>query len=222
MKYLNHKKIMTRVFNFEEQEKTKKQILIVLLMLLLIFVSVSFCSVEFLIGRIDDGNRYTGRMIDTIRIIISDDTAPFKIWAQKTSFDIFGERAGNSGVKIIDGHYVIAPGSYGSYTFNMQSSEEFDIKYTLKLSESDQNSPKLPLKYRLKEGTTQYKYINGIEWKTAEHISTASNTLPAGEGLYYTLEWKWDTSSDVEDTYIGLQRENAIYILNITINAEGE
>lgn len=108
LKYLDNKKIMTRVPNFEEQEKTKKQILIVLLMLLLIFVSVSFCSVEFLIGRIDDGNRYTGRMIDTIRIIISDDTAPFKIWAQKTSFDIFGERAGNSGVKIIDGHYVIA------------------------------------------------------------------------------------------------------------------
>jgi hypothetical protein len=153
-------------------------------------------------------------------IKVSDDIFPGQIWTQGTLVDIFGERIGNNGVKTIDGIQVIAPGAKGRYIFKLENPETFDIEYTLFFSESDQNSPRLPMKYRLVAGVSENSYLGGNNWESMENISTGDIPLPAGFVHYYTLEWKWETLNDIIDTAIGRQSGQPFYLLNINVNAK--
>lgn len=141
------------------------------------------------------------------------------VWSQSTSVDIFAQRDGNHGVSTLDGKNVIAPGSFGKYIFKVKNTESYPLKYNVDLQEVDQNSPKLPMRYRLKEGLVGENYMGGNDWKRAEDIKVLETTLAVNGERFYTLEWKWATSDNATDTQIGTQTNNPIYILDIIINA---
>lgn len=152
--------------------------------------------------------------------LLTDDTiAPRRYWTQSIDADIFGERSGNIGVRLIDGMKVIAPGAKGSYTFRIENPEAFDVRYTIGLSETDENVPKVPLQYRLKYGTSGSNYTGDGGWRSITDIGTVEQTIAAGDVHYYTLEWRWDPSEDLMDTRIGTQKGKPVYMLKITIDA---
>lgn len=153
-------------------------------------------------------------------ISVNDDIKPTQKWTQSTAIDIFSERAGNSGVTTIDGKNVIAPGSHGKYLFRIKNEESSSVKYSIVLTDDDENSPKLPMRYRLMKGVYGDGYIGGSDWKKASELSVTDSKLGAGEYTYYTLEWKWDSKDDKEDTAIGTQTGDPVYILEIKISAK--
>lgn len=169
----------------------------------------------------DDGASGTSDPRDSApEIIAGDDYNPYQVWTQVTSVDIFAPRTDNSGVKTVGGYTVISPGAAGKYIFKLKNPEQYPVEYSVKLDETDQNNPNLPLQYRLKASVSGSDYIGGSDWKNAGNIPAASAALSAGETTYFTLEWKWVTSGDSIDTDIGMQDGDPVYILNITISAQ--
>ena len=139
-----------------------------------------------------------------------------------STIDLFAERSGNFGVQTIAGKNVIAPGSHGSYLFRVKNPESRPLEYKITLSETDENNPKLPMKYRLKNGTGGTEYIGGDAWRSADSILVDWTNIGAGLVAYYTLEWRWDPANDSTDTAIGTQSGNTAYVLNIIINAQDQ
>lgn len=137
-------------------------------------------------------------------------------WTVATSVDIFGPRPGTSGVKTIGGETVIAPGSSGVYTFKIENPESRAVEYRISLEESDQNSPKLPMLYRIGAGLGG---LGDSPWRIAGSTSVETVTIERGATHYYTLEWKWASGDDTTDTAIGLQESNPAYVLSIMIDA---
>lgn len=158
---------------------------------------------------------------NTPDVDVNDDYNPSTKWTQLSHVDIFSPRTGNSGVfKDLAGKNVIKPGSSGRYVFKLQNSNSYAITYSLLLQESDSNNPKLPMKYRLLNGTTGSDYVGGdSSWKNADVIKKDSTTLEAGKSGTFTLEWEWETKSDEADTAIGIQGGSPVYVINIIIKA---
>jgi hypothetical protein len=92
--------------------------------------------------------------------------------------------------------------------------------YSIALSETDQNSPELPMRYRIRQGVSGNDYLGGNDWKKAEALLVTGAELAAGADMYYTLEWQWESHNDSINTAIGMQEGNPIYILEININAK--
>lgn len=153
-------------------------------------------------------------------IVAGDNLNPTQAWATLSTIDLFAERSGNYGVQTISGKNVIAPGSHGSYVFRIKNPETKLLAYSISLSETDENNPRLPMMYRLKRGTSGTDYIGGNGWKSADNLSLGLTPIPAGAVSYYTLEWKWDSSNDSLDTSIGKQSGTPVYILNIIVTAQ--
>ncbi|HSN95476.1 MAG TPA: hypothetical protein VLR89_10510 [Anaerolineaceae bacterium] len=154
------------------------------------------------------------------KVIVRDNTTSGQIWTSLTAVDLFAERAGNFGVQTILGKNVIAPGSYGAYGFYVYNPESYSIEYILRLSETDGNTPKLPMLYRLKRGTGGSDYIGGSAWKNAQNITLDWTTISPKATAPYTLEWKWDPSNNPLDTAIGTQNSTPSYVLVISITAQ--
>ncbi len=152
-------------------------------------------------------------------VLVTGETPVSQPWTQTTSVDIFAERPGNSGVRNIDGVNVIAPGAVGKYIFKLKNPENYPLVFNIVLSETDQNTPPLLMRYRLKPSVSGEDYIGGSSWKKASEIKAGSALLAADGEVYYTLEWKWLTTDDATDTALGMQKGNPIYILDIIINA---
>lgn len=138
-------------------------------------------------------------------------------WSLLTTVDIFGEREGNHNTRTVNGQTVLSPGAAGSYQFRVKNTEAYDIEYRVRLADTDENQPALPMKYRLKAGSV---YIDGTQWQTAAEIEAGMRTLIPGASDFFTLEWKWETVSDSSDTSIGKQTGDPQYILTIRINAQ--
>ena len=155
----------------------------------------------------------------TPNVEVGDDYKPGQTWTQMSSVDIFAKRQGNTGVQNINGKNVIAPGSKGTYIFKLKNPETYDLLYTITLTEPD-NSLKLPMKYRISKGSSGTDYIGGAGWKNPADIAASNYTLAAGESEYYTIEWKWVSSSDIEDTAIGINSGDKDYILDIIVKVQ--
>lgn len=152
-------------------------------------------------------------------LAVSDQYERWLEWTVGTSVDIFAPRPGNTGVTTIDGQAVIAPGAAGQYVFKIENPDSKAVEYTIRLTESDQNNPKLPMRYRLGTGTPGPDYRVDSTWREASAISSGNVTIEPGGTDYFTLEWKWVTTDDRTDTAIGMQGLGPVYMLNITISA---
>ncbi len=141
-----------------------------------------------------------------------------KVWTQISQVDIFAPRE-DTGVKLINGEKVIAPGASGLYLFRLYNPDSSTLRYWLKLSESDY---RLPIRYRLLSGISELdkSYVGDDEWKSAEEIEVNGKELSSGEYTYYTLQWKWVSQSNENDTELAKQQTVNYYVINITIDAE--
>jgi len=154
------------------------------------------------------------------RVIVRDNTTTGQIWTSYTAVDLFAERPGNFGVQTLQGKNVIAPGSYGAYSFTVRNPESLPMEYKLRLTETDGNTPNLPMLYRLKRGTAGSDYIGGSAWQTAQSIALDWTAIAPNATNAYTLEWQWDPSNNTLDTAIGTQTGSPSYVLVITITAQ--
>ena len=102
----------------------------------------------------------------------------------------------------------------------MQNPESLPLEYSIQLSETNENTPRLPMVYRLKRGNGGTDYIGGSAWKNAENIALTSAIINAKTNEIYTLDWKWNSTDDAVDTAIAVQSNRPAYILNIIITAQ--
>ena len=135
--------------------------------------------------------------IDNVFIVTDDDLT----WGQETSLNIFDNK--------FYGTNKIAPGVYGAYKFDVRNLSDYRIRYSINFSED--NDYKINLMYRLSKNG-EYLNENYQDVTNLENVIINSNDIDE-----YVLEWKW--VDNYNDTEIGENAENVIYILNIEINA---
>lgn len=150
--------------------------------------------------------------------------AAYQLWDQETPAHIFSERLGNQGVRTFDGMNVIAPGSNGTFIFAIENPEAYPVEYSITLSHEDENSPRLPVRYRLindvipPELAREEDFILGKQWRAAEDTVLPSVWLAPDSARFYTLQWQWDPSDNAVDTAIGTQQGHPVYRLRIYVH----
>ena len=118
------------------------------------------------------------------------------------------------------GGQVIAPGSAGTYSFVLENSSALAADY--RISFGEQNTYGVPISYRLKDSKG---YLSGADstWGIVSSVGPVTGSLEPGEGIEYTLEWKWNTTDDLTDTLLGIAaRDGVTYTLDIHVEAEQE
>ena len=114
---------------------------------------------------------------------------------------------------------LIAPGTQGSFTIDLQNLSEVNASYTIALTESNDNA--IPIQYS----------VNGTEWKdsVADLAMTALTDVPIkmnGATDQKTVYWRWvfdgNTNgahagqTDVYDTALGIAAQSAAPTVTIT------
>lgn len=113
------------------------------------------------------------------------------------------------------GGQVIAPGSTGTYNFILKNRSTLAADYRISLGE--QNTYGVPMMFRLKDSKG-----DDSTWGVVSGVG-ATGSLEPGEGMEYTLEWKWNTTDDLTDTLLGIAaRDGVTYTLDIHVEAEQE
>ena len=107
---------------------------------------------------------------------------------------------------------IIAPRSYGEYSYSVKNTTKKVIRYNISYAED--NVYNINLLYRVKRNGL---YITG--WKKASEIKFNEMNLPSGKTDNYVLEWYWKDSEN--DTSIG-ELDAATYTITINVTAKGE
>lgn len=128
-------------------------------------------------------------------------------YGNNTKLNIFSKTS----YYVVDGK--IAPGSENAYQFVIRNNNDFNIKYSLELTET--NKFNINMKYRLKLND---KYIVGDEnnWVSYEELDQYNLALASNTYDIYTLDWKWFEGSN--DTEVGMNIDSE-YRLDIKILA---
>lgn len=149
-------------------------------------------------------------------------------WSQQSMVDLFknrtsGEELGN---QMVNGKEVpvIAPGSSGYYDFNLKNDADYNIRFTLSISEG---SFHLPILYSVRDLETNYVYQGGSKVNTdGSAISTDYITLPPHSERSYRLGWNWQTDDwlapwwDNEFDTAAAGRKDRTYMVSVGIQAE--
>lgn len=103
---------------------------------------------------------------------------------------------------------MIAPGTMGSFSFDLENDSQVNAEYTIELTLTDDNNEAitLPLQFSL----------DGKAWgdlkNLAGNLVMDDTTTEADEGkTTATVQWKWDyerTGKDEEDTGLGIAASN--------------
>lgn len=114
------------------------------------------------------------------------------------------------------GRKIIAPGSKGIYKFCVKNVTDNNITYDI--SFFDKMTNPINMKYKLKIDNiyirgNQEKYVN-IKNLNVDDVIVVKDSINV-----FTLEWYWE-DSDKADTFVGSQKENQYYTLDLNIAAE--
>ncbi|NLW70211.1 MAG: carboxypeptidase-like regulatory domain-containing protein [Eubacteriaceae bacterium] len=122
-------------------------------------------------------------------------------------------------IGLFDGSDKLAPGSFGTYSFNVVNPQSFAVRFMLSISEergSGADHVLIPFLYRLKVNGS---YVSGNGWLTAEDIGSVYSNISANGQANCLLEWKWPYEGDDKtDTLLG--ESGAMHIINLTVQAE--
>lgn len=114
--------------------------------------------------------------------------------AVEQQWDIFGQT---------EVEKVIMPGKKGTYLFNINNENFFDI--VCKLEFDEENIYSINMDYRLREGN--YKYLKGSsnEYVDITSLDTEGIVIPARSFVTLALDWYWvnDGNGDEIDTNAG-------------------
>lgn len=118
--------------------------------------------------------------------------------------------------ELFDGEKIIAPGSYGKYTFLVKNLTGQNLTYDIDFADSMTNP--INMKYKLKIDNI---YIRGnkdsyvmVDDLQVDDVIVVEDSVNA-----FTLEWYWE-HNDVMDTYVGTRKDEQSYTLDITIDSE--
>lgn len=141
-------------------------------------------------------------------INVSDNT---QVWTTDTEVELFKvsykNNKGEITVKSAGNDKVIAPGTDGSYTFDLKntSKQASDYKIWVETTISS-NITAMPLQTRM-SGAQGWMLGDKNNWKDAKDLDGISTTqqLDAGKSAQYTIYWQWpfEQGRDEEDTNLG-------------------
>ena len=155
-------------------------------------------------------------------------------WDQQSLVDLFqnrtsGEELGTAKVKdSATGEErevpVIAPGSSGYYDFNLQNNADYNIRFTLSISEG---SFHLPILYSVRDFDTNFVYQGDSKVYTdGSPITTDYITIPPHSERRYRLEWNWQMDDwlapwwDNQFDTAAAAMEDRTYLVSVGIHAQ--
>ncbi|MBE6124114.1 MAG: hypothetical protein E7184_01035 [Erysipelotrichaceae bacterium] len=181
-------------------------------------------------------NPYTSISTNTFNITndsnlveISDES---KVWSSENDIEIFSTKYSNSNGNFVESgnsDKVIAPGTSGSYTFNLKNSSDGTIEYSVKLNamflinNQEVKLENVPLKTRIKSSDEDYHLGSEVVWASIDELNEFldSDKLNQNNHAYYTFDWKWDLEeNDSFDTALGLLANTQDVDFKITISTE--
>ena len=148
------------------------------------------------------------------------------IWNESTHINIFSSTYKN-GEQIItatsnNGEKIIAPGTNGSYVFEIKNTGNVAIDYTLEtLSEIEPFNMQLPVEIRIKRYDGYWVTGNNGGWLKVNNSNLGNDkfTLGANKRSYYTLYWRWTyEGEDSLDTHLGNEALENDIMLRIKLN----
>lgn len=141
-----------------------------------------------------------------------------KIWSTETAVELFkvsyANENGDITVRSAGGDKVIAPGTEGSYTFDLQntSTKTADYKIWVETRIASKITG-MPLQTRM-SGHKGWLLGSKNEWEEASALDGISTEeeIAAGKNAEYTIYWQWpfEQGTDENDTKIG----------NLTVNQQ--
>lgn len=146
-------------------------------------------------------------------------------WIKTTHLDIFKQEYSN--VKS-DGSgnikKVIAPGTSNDYTFSLQNSKNFNVKYSLEITGGNNSEHNIPIQLMIIDSNGA-SLTNG-EWVELQDFDKAADTgtINSKNEKQYTIRWKWDfeNGSDSYDTFLGNTSVTEEIPCHISINVIAE
>lgn len=126
------------------------------------------------------------------------------VWSTEQEINIFDNRFYSDS--------IIAPGVNGQYDFTVENTGEKLVNYNFVFEEL--NNKNINLQYKIKMNG---EYIID-KWTRIQNISLPSYELQPYTNANYTIEWEWIDAEN--DTSIGMDSQNASYILKININTQ--
>lgn len=115
-----------------------------------------------------------------------------------------------------DNQKIIAPGSNGIYKFAVKNLTGQNITYDINFLDAMTNP--INMKYKLKIDNV---YIRGNQnnYMNLSTLDTEDVIVVKDSINVFTLEWYWE-HDDVKDTFVGSQKTDQYYTLNLKIAAE--
>ena len=122
------------------------------------------------------------------------------------TFDLSSTKTTNNNVATAK----VAPGDVGSFTVKMDASgSEVAIEYSIAIDKTNLTTTAGVIKFYSDESRTQ-------EIKTAQTGSIALKDV--GTAVEEIIYWKWDTTTDSEDTTLGEAAASETFTVTVTAN----
>ena len=155
-----------------------------------------------------DGNNINidgtvGNVIDVVELLNGDINN-----SKGATLDIFKNEKFNN-------EKIIAPGSYGKYTFYVKNLTGQNITYDIKFLDTMTNP--INMKYKLKVDNIYIKG-NEDEFVSVSNLDIENIIVVEDSVNMFTLEWYWE-NNDVMDTYVGTRKEEQTYTLDVKIDS---
>ena len=196
-----------RIATLEKQKKNarRRNIILIILMLLLLLIHLFCCKA----GRIgyDPSQEVTANPeegVTAIHVTQGDITLQ-----KNTPIDIFSNEQ-------FHGEKIIAPHSKGSFSFCVKNQTQDNIAYAIRFTK--QEDLPINLRYKLKMDNIYIKG-NAQQYVDIEDLNVEDIIVLKDSINLYTLEWYWE-DDDIRDTYVGLQKEDQHYTLQVEIQAD--
>ena len=149
-----------------------------------------------------------------------------QVWTTDTEIELFKlsykNNKGEITVKSANKDKVIAPGTDGSYTFDLKNTSKKSADYKVWVETSiTSNITGMPLQTRM-SGAKGWLLGSKHNWEDANKLDgiTTTETLDAGKTAQYKIYWQWpfEQGKDEEDTNLGNISVNQQFTYKVVIH----
>ena len=149
-----------------------------------------------------------------------------QVWTTDTEIELFKisykNNKGEVTVKSANKDKVIAPGTDGSYTFDLRNTSKQSADYKVWVETTiTSNITGMPLQTRM-SGANGWLLGSKNQWEDASKLDgiTTTETLDAGKTAQYKIYWQWpfEQGKDEEDTNLGNLSVNQEFTYNVVIH----
>lgn len=130
------------------------------------------------------------------------------VWQQESIINLFSSENRTDSMRLGEknGNSVVAPGSQGYYDFCLKNPEEYDITYTITVSEpQNEGAVHLPIRYSVIDTANNESYLYRERIDSLESLSTPEILIPAGTEQNFRIDWEW-----VYEDWFRAEKDDAI------------